>query len=309
MKKLFISLLAATALFTSCNNGGRTQLQESNDSLRTVLAEKDATITDLLGTMNIIEDGFKKINEMQGRINASSATSEVAYADALKSDIDAIVNTLANNKKEIEKLKQQVMGDKKVSKELKTKIANLENMLIEKSKELNAMVQALAEKDIHINRLDSIITGLTKENTGQELRLIEQEQQLNNVWYAIGTKSELKEQNILSSGEVMREKNVNFKYFTKAETSTNPSPKYEESLTSATESFGASKSTDLNTGASPSVIKGISKSDSCSSSSSRLKSKSAGTGKPSTTSFTTSGTSTFAVGNSAPDCCINNKFC
>ncbi len=217
MKKLFISLLAATALLTSCNNGGRTQLQESNDSLRTVLAEKDATITDLLGTMNIIEDGFKKINEMQGRINASSATSEVAYADALKSDIDAIVNTLANNKKEIEKLKQQVMGDKKVSKELKTKIANLENMLIEKSKELNAMVQALAEKDIHINRLDSIITGLTKENTGQELRLIEQEQQLNNVWYAIGTKSELKEQNILSSGEVMREKNVNFKYFTKAD--------------------------------------------------------------------------------------------
>lgn len=217
MKKLFISLLAATALFTNCNNGGRTQLQENNDSLRTVLAEKDATITDLLGTMNIIEDGFKKINEMQGRINASSATSEVAYADALKSDIDAIVNTLANNKKEIEKLKQQVMGDKKVSKELKTKIANLENMLIEKSKELNAMVQALAEKDIHINRLDSIITGLTKENTGQELRLIEQEQQLNNVWYAIGTKSELKEQNILSSGEVMREKNVNFKYFTKAD--------------------------------------------------------------------------------------------
>lgn len=217
MKKLFISLLAATALFTNCNNGGRTQLQESNDSLRTVLAEKDATITDLLGTMNIIEDGFKKINEMQGRINASSATSEVAYADALKSDIDAIVNTLANNKKEIEKLKQQVMGDKKVSKELKTKIANLENMLIEKSKELNAMVQALAEKDIHINRLDSIITGLTKENTGQELRLIEQEQQLNNVWYAIGTKSELKEQNILSNGEVMREKNVNFKYFTKAD--------------------------------------------------------------------------------------------
>ena len=54
MKKLFISLLAATALLTSCNNGGRTQLQESNDSLRTVLAEKDATITDLLGTMNII---------------------------------------------------------------------------------------------------------------------------------------------------------------------------------------------------------------------------------------------------------------
>ncbi len=217
MKKLFITLLAAIAMFTSCNNGGRTKLQESNDSLRTVLAEKDATITDLLGTMNIIEEGFKKINEMQGRINLAGATSEVAYADVLKSDIIAITNTLAKNKEEIAKLKEQVMSNKTASKELKTKVANLETQLINKSKELAAMVQILADKDIYINKLDSIITDLTRANTGQELRLIEQEREINNVWYAIGTKGELKEQNILSSGEVMRENDINFKYFTKAD--------------------------------------------------------------------------------------------
>lgn len=217
MKKLFITLIAATTLFTSCNNSGRTQLQESNDSLRTVLAEKDATITDLLGTINIIEQGFKQINEMQGRINTGNITSEVAYADVLKSDIDAITSTLAKNKEEIERLKKQVMGDKRASKELKTKIANLEKQLIDKSKELESMAQVLASKNIHISRLDSIIADLTRANTGQELRLIEQEQEINNVWYAIGTKTELKEQNILSSGEVMREKNINFKYFTKAD--------------------------------------------------------------------------------------------
>lgn len=217
MKKLFISLLAATAILTSCNYGGRTHLQESNDSLKAVLAEKDATITDLLGTMNIIEAGFKKINEIQGRISSNSATNEVAYSDVIKSDIEAITYTLAKNKEEIEKLKKQITSNNQASKELKIKIANLEKQLIEKSKELGAMAQALANKDIHINKLDSIIADLTRANTGQELRLIEQEQEINNVWYAIGTKSELKEQNILSSGEVMREKDINFKYFTKAD--------------------------------------------------------------------------------------------
>ncbi len=217
MKKLFISLLAATAILTSCNYGGRTHLQESNDSLKAVLAEKDATITDLLGTMNIIEAGFKKINEIQGRISSNSATSEVAYSDVIKSDIEAITYTLAKNKEEIEKLKKQITSNNQASKELKIKVANLEKQLIEKSKELGAMAQALANKDIHINKLDSIIADLTRANTGQELRLIEQEQEINNVWYAIGTKSELKEQNILSNGEVMREKDINFKYFTKAD--------------------------------------------------------------------------------------------
>lgn len=79
------------------------------------------------------------------------------------------------------------------------------------------MMQALADKDFKINKLDSIIADLTRANTGQELRIIEQEQEINSVWYAIGTKSELKEQNILHSGDVMREKDINFKYFTKAD--------------------------------------------------------------------------------------------
>lgn len=217
MKKILVLILTATTIFTSCDNGVRTKLQESNDSLKTVLAQKEATITDLIGTMNVIETGFRNINEMLGRINTTTATSEVAYSDMLKSDIDAITNTLIKNKTEIENLKKQITNNKQVSKELKTKVEMLEKQLIEKSNELGLMLQALADKDIHINKLDSIITNLTKENTGQELRLIEQEQEINKVWYAIGTKNELKEQNILSSGEVMREKDINFKYFTEAD--------------------------------------------------------------------------------------------
>ena len=77
--------------------------------------------------------------------------------------------------------------------------------------------RALAEKDIHISELDNIINELMQENTGQQLQLIAQEQELNKVWYAIGTKSELKEQNILKSGDVMRESDVNLKYFTAAD--------------------------------------------------------------------------------------------
>lgn len=217
MRKIFVFILSVTAIVTGCDNGTRTKLQESNDSLKTIVAEKDATITDLLGTMNVIEEGFKNINEMLGRINTSSATSEVAYSDILKSNIDAITETLANNKREIEKLKKQVMSDKQASKELKTKIANLEKELMEKGNEIGSILQAIAEKNIHIEKLDSIITDLTRANTGQELLIMEQEQEINNVWYAIGTKSELKEQNILDSGEVMREKDINFGYFTRAD--------------------------------------------------------------------------------------------
>ena len=40
---------------------------------------------------------------------------------------------------------------------------------------------------------------------------------MNTVWYAIGTKSELKEEKILRSGDVLQEQDANLDYFTKAD--------------------------------------------------------------------------------------------
>lgn len=220
MKRTITLLLMAAAIITGCNNGpSRKELRESNDELKAELQEKDAAIAELISTMNSIDEGFRKINEIQGRINLNSATSEGQGSStaAIERNIEYITSTLKKNKEEIESLKKQLLNNKQVSKELKAMAARLEQQLIDKSRELATLQQALADKDIHIGKLDSIISYLTRANTGQELQLIAQEEELNSVWYAIGTKSELKEQNILSGGDVMRENDVNFKYFTKAD--------------------------------------------------------------------------------------------
>lgn len=219
MKKLFIAqLVVAAVAFTACGNGaGQKALQDSNDSLRNELSLKDAALSELVGTMNLIEEGFKKINEMQGRINLSSITNEVSNSKIVEENIENITSALAKNKAEIDKLKKELLDGKKATKELKELLFNLEQQLIDKGHELFALQKSLADKNIHIGRLDSIVTILTRENTGQELQLIAQEEELNSVWYAIGTKSELKGENILSGGEIMRESDVNMAYFTKAD--------------------------------------------------------------------------------------------
>ena len=217
MKKTAILFFTVATIIASCNNGpSRKELQEDKEALITELNEKDAAIAKLIETMKSIDEGFKKINEMQGRINLSSPTSE-GNQNSIERNIEYITSTLKKNKEEIENLKKQLLGNKQISKELKAKISNLEKQLSEKSFELAGIQKALADKNIYIGKLDSIITDLTRANTGQELLLIAQEQELNSVWYAIGTKSELKGENILSSGDVMREKDINLNYFTKAD--------------------------------------------------------------------------------------------
>lgn len=224
MKKFLFLQLAVALLFVSCDfNQKQKRLSESNDSLRIEMSAKDATISDLLGMMNQIEDGFRKINEMQGRINLSSATDEVSYSEVLNENIEYITGTLEKNREEIAKLKKQLAGNEKAAKELKAFVESLEKQLNDKSAELLVMQQALADKDIRIGKLDSVVNSLSRINSGYEEKIQEQTNELNAVWYAIGTKKELKAENILTganllrSGKVMRDSNANMGYFTQAD--------------------------------------------------------------------------------------------
>ena len=83
------------------------------------------------------------------------------------------------------------------------------------------MRQQLEAKDIHITELDQTISTLNndvaelKTESSQKTQTItEQDRELNTAYYVFGTKSELKEQGILSKGEVLKS-HFNKNYFTK----------------------------------------------------------------------------------------------
>ena len=50
-----------------------------------------------------------------------------------------------------------------------------------------------------------------------EKTISKQDAQINSVWYAIGTKRELKEMKILDGSKVLQDENANMSYFTKAD--------------------------------------------------------------------------------------------
>ena len=218
MKKYLILIMAATAMFVSCQNGTKQKaLISQNDSLQAVIAERDAALNEMKSTINAVEEGFRAINEAQGRINLNSATSEVSRKETLQNDILFIHETLAKNKAQIEKLTAELSKNKSASKQMQQMIIKLQEQLEVKSKEIEELNKMLAEKNIYISQLDSTVTAFKQDNIEKEQTIQQQDDMLNTVWYAIGTKSELKNEKILKSGDVLRETNANLDYFTKAD--------------------------------------------------------------------------------------------
>lgn len=218
MKKIILSIVAVAALLSSCQDGPkREQLISQNDSLQAVIASRDAALEEMLYTINRVEEGFRAINEAQGRINLDAVGSEKSRTESIENDFAYINETLRRNKQEIENLRAQLSKNQGAYKQLKSMLDNLQAQFDKKSAELEAMQAELSKRDIRIEQLDRTVEQLAQSNERSEQTIEIQDAELNTVWYAVGTKRELKDENILKSGDVLRATNANLGYFTKAD--------------------------------------------------------------------------------------------
>ena len=223
MKKLFFVAVTAMAL-TACTDGKKQQqalLEQQRDSLSQIIAQKDSEIDDMIGTLNDIEEGFREINEAQGRVTIAQRGEGASSAARIKENMELIQNTMKENRELINKLKQRLRESSVASEQLKRTIENLTAQLQEKGQEIEQLRKELAAKDIHIAELDETIADLNdnvsvlkEDNSMKNETINAQDKQLNTAWFVFGTKKELKEQNILKDGKVLQQ-NFNKEYFTK----------------------------------------------------------------------------------------------
>lgn len=224
MKKLFFVTACAMAV-VSCNQDAVKKAElaatQQRDSLEQIIAQKDNEINDMMTTLSDIEEGFREITEAQNRVTIAKQGEGTNTKQRITENMQFIQEAMRQNKELINKLKQQVRESTVKGGQLKKIIDNLTQQMEVKDKQLQALREELDKKDIHIAKLDeqvadlnTNVTSLKEENTQKAQTISTQDKALNTAWFVFGTKKELKEQNILDAGEVLRS-NFNKDYFTK----------------------------------------------------------------------------------------------
>ena len=230
MKKVVLFSLCAAAVLASCNNAGQNKdaLKLQNDSLMIELSNRDAELDEIMGAFNEIQEGFREINEAENRVDLTGdAIENKSSADKIKEDIRFISEKLKSNREQIAKLEEQLKNSNYQSAQLKKAIKNLTAQLEEKQRQIETLQAELASKNIRIAELDEAVSDLNKnvdqltaENEAKTKTVAAQDKALNTAWYVFGTKSELKDQKILSGsglfkkGSVLKDGDINKDYFT-----------------------------------------------------------------------------------------------
>ncbi|MBO5157448.1 MAG: hypothetical protein J6C05_10045 [Prevotella sp.] len=225
MKRIVFIATAGLALtFGACQdkkNAMETVPVEQRDSLNRIIEQKENEINDMMATINDIEDGLREINAAEKRVSVARQGEGSNQKLRIKENMEFIQSTMAQNRELVKKLQQQLRESSFKGDQLRRTIDNLTAQLEEKEKQLQQLRAELEQKNIHIAEQAERIEGLTQnvnslvDETNQKQQTINtQDKQLNTAWYVFGTKRELKEQNILRDGDVLRA-NFNKDYFTK----------------------------------------------------------------------------------------------
>ena len=227
MKKLLF-LSVCVAFLSSCGNRAQNEaLKAQNDSLTVALSERDAELESIMSAFNEVQEGFRLINEAENRVDLQSGAIEGASASQkIKEDIRFISEKLQSNREQIAKLEEQLKNSKYATSQMKKALANLNAELEAKTQQIATLQTELASKNIRIAELDDAVAGLNEnvkdliaENEVKSATVASQDKALNTAWFVYGTKSELKEQKIISSKllqktKVLENDDFNKDYFT-----------------------------------------------------------------------------------------------
>ncbi len=196
------------------------------DSLQQALQQSQNESNDMMGTIEQIQEGFRQINEAEGRVTTQTQAGEGSDKEAIVDNMAFIQKTLRLNRELITSLQQQLrtstQSNSKMKSTLEDMVANFQQQLDQKEQQLEALKAELAQRDVQIaeqaeqiDNLNANVSELAQKHEEKARQVAEQDKELHTAYYVFGTKKELSRQNIIDDGEVLRSKDVNRDYFTK----------------------------------------------------------------------------------------------
>lgn len=236
MKKSLLAFAAAAVLvFSACNKKEEEknrQLETENKTLSTQLAIAQDSKDSLIFLMNDIYTGIEQINEQEELLyNIRGNGDQAMQRQTIVENLARIQLELKNKQAMLEKYNSQLNDGNDKNNLLRNQVATLQKKLASSESRVNDLVkqveslqaengvlrQDLATSQEQVRVVTTANDSLTTQTERQTVQLKENENEMNKVYYALGTKKELQNNQILGKGNKVLQGNYNQNYFTCAD--------------------------------------------------------------------------------------------
>jgi chromosome segregation ATPase len=230
MKKIaLIWTCVAMLAMPSCKLGGESAEElarktELTDSLNTAIAERDS----LLSLLNDISTGMAEIKEVEKLMSTNLDKETPSRKAELKNDMILLKQAMQDRREKLEALEAKLRKSANYNAEMKKTIESLRSQIETQEATIAQLQEELFKANVKIDNLNVRVDSLNEvnETVNQEKQAALDEaaeltNKLNTCYYVVGSKKELKENKIISTGFLKKTKilegDFERTYFTKAD--------------------------------------------------------------------------------------------
>lgn len=222
MKTIFGKSLAAAAVailsLTACDSGSgnssdrtdSTLVDATNEQLRQAVSERDA----LLHMMNDLQGTLDEINRLE-QIVSITPPGETSQVANINSELEALRATLEDRRKKIDELEARLRSSETSNQDLLATVNTMRSQLEMQGQQIEMLSTQLADANRQIGDLNTQVTELTEQvaqvteqRDSVAAEAVRQTDLNNTVYYALGSKTELKEHNIVEGGGFLRKSKI-----------------------------------------------------------------------------------------------------
>jgi DNA repair ATPase RecN len=211
---------------------------ERSEKYQALLAERDSLYTEAVASKGGFDQALNTINEIEAALEAVRAQENIIMMDNQEgntnkavTEINAIQQTLQENRQKIEKLEKQLAEQGATSKALNQTVNRLKKQLEEKDTYISSLKDELQQSREQIAELNEQVTDLnnniselstnldemTVQNAAQQATIENQDAMLNTVWICIAPQQTLVEKGILSKGGLFQSSAISKQGFDKTQ--------------------------------------------------------------------------------------------
>ncbi|MDE5857634.1 MAG: hypothetical protein K2H32_04685 [Muribaculaceae bacterium] len=206
------SALSLSSCDTKTTNNGQ-HVPTTSDSLQIALANQDS----LLVLMNDISEGMMQIKSIENILGSTSLSGEsTSRREQLINDMHAIESALAERRQRLEELEKKLKSSNSNNAVLQRSIETLKEQIASQETTINDLRDELAKANIQIGELTQSVDSLSNTVTAVTVAKEQVEQanatltnEINTVYYAIGSDKELKDAGVLKNGGFLRGAKIN----------------------------------------------------------------------------------------------------
>ena len=198
--KNYIIIAAAAFLMSACNQNELADSKQKNDSLMSVVNERDAAINEFIASFNEVESNLDSVAVRQHIISANTEQKgelKQNQKEHINAEIAAINDLMEQNRKKLADLDRKLKGSTHKNKELEKMIATINNQLEQKNVELTALNEKLNSLNAEVAQLQTSVTTLTEESNAKSLTIAEDTRALHTAYYVVGKSGELQDAKII----------------------------------------------------------------------------------------------------------------